>query len=78
MLMGRGGATMKMLQTETGCKFTFKGRGSNKNGEDEDPDSPLYVVVRGETESNVRMGVEHVEKIFLTKNIEMPCEKVKE
>eukprot|EP00494_Astrolonche_serrata_P024629 UN24888 len=64
MLMGRGGATMKMLQTETGCKFTFKGRGSNKNGEDEDPDSPLYVVVRGETESNVRMGVEHVEKIF--------------
>lgn len=64
MLMGPQGSTMKMLQTDFRCRFKFYGKGSNKNGPDEDPNSKLYVMVTAEHDDDLNAGVSEIERIF--------------
>jgi len=64
MLMGPQGSTMKMLQSDTRCRFKFFGKGSNKNGPDEDPGSKLYVLVTADDPEDLNVGVTEIERIF--------------
>jgi len=67
MIIGYKGMTCKQLQQETGCKIMFKGRNSSKDGNDMDPDRPLYVHLVAMDQAAIERGTARIKELLYDK-----------
>lgn len=65
LLIGPRGATQRRMQEESGARILIRGRGSSRDGRDEDASQPLHVVIEGGTQEQVDRGTKLVEDLVL-------------
>eukprot|EP00466_Bigelowiella_natans_P011085 jgi/Bigna1/145755/aug1.103_g20463 len=65
LLIGPRGSTQKQMQQDSGAKILIRGRGSSRDGNDEDPHEPLHVLVVADSEDSMQRGARMVEDIVL-------------
>lgn len=65
-VVGQGGAYVKHIQTETGCKVQIKGRGSGflEHGSGQESDEPMYLHVAAPNPQQVQKGKELCEDLL--------------
>ena len=66
LIIGPRGSNQKRLEEETGCKILVRGRGSQKDGSNIQPDDsePLHVLIAGDSDIQVMRAQEEIEKIL--------------
>jgi len=69
LITGPQGLTMRALQMDTKCRFRFCGRGSNKNGPDEDGNSDLYIFITAENQDDLSKGINRLETVFYDEDV---------
>lgn len=67
LLIGPRGSTQKRLESESGARILFRGKGSSKDGRDQYPSEPLHVLIRAENDSSLRKAVSLVKDIIYNK-----------
>mmetsp|Transcript_21851 Transcript_21851/g.32557 ORF Transcript_21851/g.32557 Transcript_21851/m.32557 type:complete len:571 (+) Transcript_21851:121-1833(+) len=56
LLIGPQGKTIKEMQQTSGARFMIRGKGSSRDGNDEDPDMPLHVLIIADTPDQMAKG----------------------
>jgi far upstream element-binding protein len=67
LLIGPRGATQKRICSESGARIVIRGRGSSKDGNDEDPDEDMYVMIQGDTDAQIDRASEMINDLFFNR-----------
>jgi far upstream element-binding protein len=68
LLIGPRGTTQKRMEADSGARILIRGRGSAKDGNDEDPDEDLHVLIVGDTEESVQRGSRMVSDLLFNRD----------
>ncbi|GAB5353382.1 hypothetical protein AAMO2058_000031900 [Amorphochlora amoebiformis] len=68
LLIGPQGKTIKELSEKSGAKFMIRGRGSSKDGNDEDPDAPLYVLIISDTDEQMEVASRMINELLFDRD----------